>query len=91
MFWLIYCGLFLLMMLSIFRMLRQRGKWAWILFLGLVASAGAYAGLFVLPLASSPSMERHRGWLMFMLIGGTVVYLVALYYFVRKVGAKLGK
>jgi hypothetical protein len=91
MFWLIYCAFFVLMLFSIFRMLLQRGTWAWILFLGLIASAGAYVGLFVLPLASSASMGQHRGWLAFTLIGGTVIYLAGLYYVVRKVAPKLSK
>jgi len=87
--WLIFCGLFLLMLFNIFGMLRQRGKWAWILFLGLLASAAAYVGLVVLPLASSEAMGRHRGYLVVSLIGCTLVYLAGLFFFVRKMAEKL--
>jgi hypothetical protein len=89
MLWLIFCGLFLLMSFNIFRMLRQRGKWAWILFLSLIASAAAYVGLVVLPLASSGFLANHRAWLVLILIAGTLIYLGGLFYFVRKIGAKL--
>jgi hypothetical protein len=89
MLWLIFCGLYLLMLFNIFRMLRQRGKWAWILFLGLIASALAYVGLVVLPLASSASLQRHRVWLVLILIGASIAYLGGLFYFVRRVAVKL--
>ncbi len=89
MLWLLYCALFLLVLFNVFRMLMRRGKWAWILFLGLIASAGAYVALVVVTLASSASLQSHRVWQMLILIGATLVYLGALFYFVRMMASKL--
>jgi FtsH-binding integral membrane protein len=89
MLWLIFCAFFLVMLFSIFRMLNQRGKWAWVLFLGLIASVGVYVALIVLSLASSGALHRHRGWLAALLVGGTLLYAGALIYFVRRMVAKM--
>lgn len=89
MFWLIYCACFVLMLFSIIRMLRQGGKWAWWVFLGLIASAGAYVGLFVLPVASATALQDHRVLLGLILVGGTLLYAAAMIYFVRKMGLKM--
>jgi len=89
MLWLIYCALFVLLLFNIMRMLKQRGKWAWGLFLGLIASAGAYVGLFVLPVASAAALQDHRVLLGLILVGGTLLYAAAMIYFVRKMGLKM--
>jgi hypothetical protein len=89
MLWLVYIAFFLLMLFNIFRMLRQRGKWAWILFLGLIASAGVYVGLFVLPVASAPGLQDHKFLLGMILVVGTLVYAAAMIFFARKMALKL--
>jgi hypothetical protein len=89
MFWLIYCAFFVLMLLSIFRMLRQRGKWAWALFLGLIASALAYVLLFLLPVASSPALQEKPPLLAAIVIAGTAIYIGALFVCIRCLAAKL--
>jgi hypothetical protein len=89
MLWLIYCALFLLMLFNIFRMLRQRGRPAWMLFLGLIASVAAYVGLFVLPVASSALLDRHRLLLGLILVGGTLLYAGVTIFFIRRMAAKM--
>jgi uncharacterized membrane-anchored protein len=89
MFWLIYCGFFVLMVFSIFRMLRQRGQNAWLLFLGLIAWAAAYVGLFVLPVASSTVLDKHRVLLGLILVGGTLLYAGVTIYFIRRMAVKM--
>src|SRR5580698_8332388 len=89
MLWLIYCALFLLMLFNIFRMLRQRGRPAWMLFLGLIASVAAYVGLFVLPVASSTLLDRHRLLLGLILVGGTLLYAGVTIFFIHRMAAKM--
>jgi hypothetical protein len=89
MLWLIYCALFLLMLFNIVRMLRQRGKWAWALFLGLIASAGVYVGVFVVPVASATALQDHRVLLGLILVGGTLLYAGGMIYFIRRMAAKM--
>jgi hypothetical protein len=89
MLWLIYCGFFLLMLFNIFRMLNQRGRPAWLLFFGLIASVAAYVGLFVLPVASSTVLDRHRVLLTLILVGGTLLYAGVTIYFIRRMAAKM--
>jgi hypothetical protein len=89
MFWLIYGAFFVLMLLSIFRMLNQRGKWAWALFLGLIGSALAYVLLFVLPVAFSPALQEKPTLLAAIMIAGTAIYIGALVFCIRRVAAKL--
>ena len=89
MLWLLYCAFFVLMLVSIFRLLNQRGKWTWALFLGLIASALAYVLLFVLPVASSPLLQEKPLWLAGILIAGTAFYIGALWVCSRRVAAKL--
>ena len=89
MFWLIYCAFFLLMLISIFRMLMRQGKWAWGLFLGLVASVAAYVGLFVLPVAQAASLQNRRTLLIVILLAGTLLYIAAMFYCIRRVAAKM--
>lgn len=81
MFWIIYCAFFGLMLLSIFRMLNQRGKWAWALFLGLIASALAYVLVFVLPVASAPALQEKPTLRATIVIAGTAIYIGALFVF----------
>ena len=89
MLWLIYCGLFVLMLFNIIQMLRRRGQNAWLLFLGLIAWAGAYVGLFVLPVASSTALDKHRVLLGLILGGGTLMYAGVTIYFIRRMTAKM--
>jgi hypothetical protein len=89
MLWLIYCGFFVLMLFNIFRMLRQRGKWGWWLFLGLIASAAAYVGLFVLPVASASALQGSPVLLGVILIAGTLLYAAAMIVFVCKLATKM--
>jgi anaerobic C4-dicarboxylate transporter len=89
MFWLLFCGFFLLMLFSILRMLNQRGKWAWCLFLGLIASAGLYVGLFVVPVASAAALENRRVLLALILVSGTLIYAGGMIYFIRRMSVKL--
>lgn len=77
------------MLFNIFRMLNRFGRWAWGLFLGLLASAAAYVGLFVLPVASSAVLDKHRVWLGLILIGGTLLYAGLGFYFIRRFVAKM--
>lgn len=89
MFWIIYCAFFGLMLLSIFRMLNQRGKWAWALFLGLIASALAYVLVFVLPVASAPALQEKPTLRATIVIAGTAIYIGALFVFIRRLAAKM--
>ena len=89
MFWLIYCAFFLLMLFDIVQMLRRRGRPAWLLFLGLIAGVGAYVGLFLLPVASSPALDQHRVVLGLILVGGTLLYAGAMIYFLRRMAKKM--
>jgi hypothetical protein len=77
------------MLVSIFRMLNQRGKWAWAIFLGLIASALAYVLLFVLPVASSAALQDKPALLAAILIAGTALYFGALLFWIRRMAAKL--
>ena len=89
MLWLIYCGLFLFMLLTIFRMLNRLGRRAWTLFLGLLASVAAYVGLFVLPVASSTVLDKHRALMGVILIAGTAVYAGLVFYLARRMATKM--
>jgi drug/metabolite transporter (DMT)-like permease len=89
MFWLLYCGLFVLMLVGIIRMLNQRGKWAWTLFLGLLGSVVAYVLLFILPIASSEALHNNPALQISIVIGGTAIYITALFYGIRRIGKKL--
>jgi hypothetical protein len=89
MLWLIYCGLFVFMLLNIVRMLNRRGRPAWLLFLGLLASVAAYVGLFVLPVASSTVLDKHRVLLGAILVGGTLLYAGAILHFIRRMAARM--
>jgi hypothetical protein len=89
MFWLIYCGLFVLMLVGIIRMLNQRGKWAWALFLGLLASVVVYVLLFILPVASSSALHKNPPLQISIVIGGTALYAGALFYGIRRIGKKI--
>jgi hypothetical protein len=89
MLWLIYCAFFVLMLISILRSLRHQGKWAWGLFLGLIASVAAYVGLFVLPVASAPALQDRHVLLAAILIGGSLLYFGLMIYCIRRVAARL--
>jgi len=89
MFWLIYCGFFMLMLFSIFRMLNRRGKWAWFVFLGVIAWSAAWVGLFVVPLASATALQDHRNMLVVILLGGLLLYMATTLYFIRRIAAKM--
>jgi predicted membrane protein len=87
--WLIYCAFFVLMLISIFRMLMRQGKWAWGLFLGLIASVAGYVGLFVLPVAQATALQDRRVLLTVILLGGTLLYIGLMFYCIRRVAAKI--
>jgi hypothetical protein len=89
MFWLIYGAFFALMLLSIVRMLNQRGKWAWGLFLGLLGSVAVYVRLFVLPVASSAALQNRPALLATIVIAGTGLYIGALCFAIRRIAPKL--
>ena len=89
MLWLIYCVLFVFMLVGIVRMLNQRGKWAWRLFLGLLGSVLAYVLLFILPVASSVALQNKPTLLAAIIVGGTAGYIGLLIYSIRRVAAKL--
>lgn len=89
MLWLIYCAFFVLMLVSIFRMLMRQGKWAWGIFLGLLASVAGYVALFVLPVASAPALQNRRVLLTMILIGGTLLYIGGMFYCLRRIGGKM--
>ncbi len=89
MLWLVYCGFFVLTLISIFRALMKQGKWAWGLFLGLIASGAAYAGLFVVPVASAAALQHQPVLLAAILIGGTLLYIGLMLYGIRRVAAKM--
>jgi hypothetical protein len=89
MLWLIYCALFVFMLFNVVRMLNRRGRPAWLLFLGLLASVAAYVGLFVLPVASSTVLDTHRVLLGAILVGGTLLYAGATLYFIRRMTARM--
>jgi hypothetical protein len=89
MLWLIYCAFFVVMLISILRMLRQLGKWAWILFFGLLASVAAFVGLFLLPVASTTALHGRPVLLTAILLGGTVAYIGLMFYYIRRVAAKM--
>jgi hypothetical protein len=89
MIWLIYCAFFLLMLFNIVRMLRQRGKWAWVLFLGLITSVVAYVVLFIVPVASATALQSNRVLLGLILVGGTLFYAGGMIYFIRRMAAKM--
>jgi len=89
MFWLIYCGFFLLMLFNILKMLNRRGKWAWFVFLGLIAWSAAWVGLLVVPLASSTALQNHRNLSVAILVGGLLSYLGSTFYVIRRIAAKM--
>ena len=89
MLWLVYCAFFVLMLISIFQMLKRLGKWAWILFFGLLASVAAYVGLFVVPVASATALQDRRVLLIAILLGGTLIYIGLMFYCIRRVAAKI--
>jgi hypothetical protein len=87
--WLVYCAFFVLMLISIFRLLMRQGKWAWGLFLGLIGSAAAYVGLFVLPVAEATALQARPVLMTVILLGGTLIYLAGMFYCIRRVAAKI--
>ena len=89
MLWLIYCAFFVVMLISILRMLRQLGKWAWILFFGLLASVAAFVALFLLPVASTTALQARPVLLTAILLGGTGLYIGLMFYCIRRVAAKM--
>jgi hypothetical protein len=70
-------------------MLNRRGKWAWSLFLGLIAWSAAWVGLFLVPVASAPALQDHRNLLVVILLGGLLLYMATTLYFIRRIGAKM--
>jgi uncharacterized membrane protein len=69
-------------------MAKRQGQWSWSRFFIVLASAVVFTIVFIIPVALWTGGRDHPGALVTLMVGGIVVYVVALVVFLKKTTSK---